>query len=240
MLSKHGRKIDGFDFETKTKYKFIKFSQEITPFVYAPNGTDKGTGYAVDLEQPFCINAGLFNPREGQYEPEGIIIQNGVVLQNKSAVFYPDSMPLTIDKNGKLWYADANADAYELVTQGCVSAVCGFMPIIIDGESVPEEKWTRVPHYNIPCQRQIIGQFENGDYAVITCEGRGYDDSIGWTIHDAQRICLKYGLWFAYNLDGGTSTETVFEGKQINSRYERPAGRFVSTFIVFQEKGGIL
>ena len=141
-------------------------------------------------------------------------------------------MPLVIKEKGELLYASAGVDAYGLVKQGAVSAVCGFMPIIIDGEAIPQEKWTNVPHYDKPHQRQIIGQ-SGDEYIVITCEGRGYADSDGWTIEDAQRVCIKEGLTFAYNLDGGTSTETVVNGIQLNSVYERAEGRFASTFIVF-------
>lgn len=209
----------------------------LIPRVYAPNGASRGTCAAVDMAKgtALFINAGLFNPKLHAYEPEGIIIENGIVIQNSQAVFYPDSMPLTIDRDGKLWYAEADADAYDLVANGIVSAVCGFMPIVVDGVAVCRCKWTKVPHYDHPHQRQIIGQFANGDYAVITCEGRGYADSAGWTIADAQRICIKHGLDFAYNLDGGTSTETVVNGELLTSVYARAADRFASTFIVFND-----
>lgn len=223
-----------YDERSETKYFFIRAEKEIFhPFVYAPNGVNKGTCPAVNIGFPFCINAGLFNPRPSTYEPEGIIIENGIVIQNKPAAFYPDSMPLTIDKSGNLWYAEADVDACALVERGIVSAVCGFMPIVIDGKAVPPERWTKVPHYDKPHQRQIISQFANGDYAIITCEGRGYANSPGWTITDAQRICVEHGLEFAYNLDGGTSTELVVDGEQLTSKYERAADRFAPTFIVF-------
>lgn len=226
-----GRRFD-------TNYYLIRLDRtQYRPRVVAPFGVNRGKQRLVELVQGcpsvVAINAGLFNPKPGTYEPEGLIIENGVIVQNGPAVFYPDSLPLTIDKQGKLWHTDADADAAALVERGIMSAVCGFMPILIDGESVPPNQWTKVPHYEHPHQRQIIGQYPNGDYAMITCEGRGYAASRGWTISDAQRICMEIGLDFAYNLDGGTSTETVADGKQINCVYERAADRFASTFIVF-------
>lgn len=224
-----------YDAKTNTHYTVIRTNKK--PFVLAPFGASKGQCSAVEIAKKYnfdiCINAGLFNPREDTYEPEGIIIQNGEVIQNKSACFYPDSMPLTIDINGELGYASADIDAHELLKQGIVSAVCGFMPIVIDYEPVPEDKWTKVPHYTKPHQRQIIGQYDNEDYIIITCEGRGYANSDGWTIKDAQRVCTELGVKFAYNLDGGTSTETVINGIQLNSVYERASNRFASTFICF-------
>ncbi len=221
-----------------TDYYSIRLDgTQYRPRVVAPFGANCGKRRLIELVQDYpsvvAINAGLFNPKPGTYEPEGLIIENGAVIQDGSAVFYPDSLPLTIDEQGKLWYSDADADAAALVECGIVSAVCGFMPIVVDGQAVPQLEWTNVPHYKYPHQRQIIGQYPNGDYAVITCEGRGYAGSRGWTIFDAQRICMEIGLNFAYNLDGGTSTETVTEGRQINCTYERAADRFASTFIVF-------
>lgn len=223
-------------FET-TYYSFRISKERYHPFVSAPFGAKRGEKPLTDIAKNdgylLAINAGLFNPLPHTHEPEGIIIQNGEVVQNSRAVFYPDSMPLTIDSNGRLWYADCKADANELVKAGIIHAVCGFMPIVIDGVAVPREKWTCVPHYDLPHLRQIIGQYANGDYAVITCEGRGYAKSTGWTIEDAQRVCMVHGLWFAYNLDGGTSTETVCMGKQVTETHARAADRFAPTFIVF-------
>ena len=195
--------------EYNTKYIFIHIplinsngSHKI-PFVYAPNGLSRGTKSAVDLVKEtnftICINAGLFNPAFDTYEPEGLIIENGAIIQNKPAVRYPDSKPLTIDSNGLLSYVEPTVDANELVANGITSAVCGFMPIVVDGNPVARTEWTCVPHYNGLHQRQVIGQFENGDYAIITCEGRGYNESEGWTIAQTQEICIKHGLKFAYN-----------------------------------------
>ncbi len=232
-----------FDEKANTRYIFLKIPQTKSdgtkqiPRVYASDGVNRGTKTAQEIasENGFkiCINAGLFNPTINTYEPEGMIIENRVVLQNKPAVFYPDSKPLTIDSDGKLGYVDPSYDANELVSDGICCAVCGFMPIVINHEAVSSDKWTKVPHYTSKHQRQIIGQFENGDYAIITGEGRGYADSDGWTIKEVQNICIKHELKFAYNLDGGTSTETVVDGKLLNSLYQRHELRRAPTFIVF-------
>jgi hypothetical protein len=114
-------------------------------------------------------------------------------------------------------------------TNGIVSALCGFLPIIVnyeDVESVTTNSDTHAP-------RQIIGQWGNGDYAIITCEGRDFHNSDGWTLDEAKNICRKHGLKFAYNLDGGGSTETMLGLKHINTIYEGATGRKVPTFIVF-------
>jgi exopolysaccharide biosynthesis protein len=205
------------------------------PFVYAPNGSGSGDKSTYDMTHGdgwlLAINAGVFNT--SNCKPDGIVIQNGVVIQNSPTATHSQNKPMTIDRNGNFGYASYNADADELATSGVVSAVCGFMPIVVNYEIVPASEWNSVSHYTQNAQRQIIGQWGNGDYAIITCEGRGYHNSDGWTIAEAQAVCVKHGLKFAYNLDGGGSTETMLGLKPINTIYEGTTGRIVPTFIVF-------
>jgi exopolysaccharide biosynthesis protein len=205
------------------------------PFVYAPYGTGTSTVSTKDIVDRdgwlFAINAGVFDTTH--CTPDGIVIQNGTVVKNSPTVTHQGCKPLTIDADGNLSYAEANANAATLVSNGIVSAVCGFMPIIVNYALVPQSEWNPVSHYTENAQRQIFGQFGNGDYAVVTCEGRNNDNSDGWTIAEAQTVCKKLGLKFAYNLDGGGSTETMFCGKHFNTIYENVTGRKVPTFIVF-------
>ena len=205
------------------------------PFVYAPNGARPGDKSTYDMTAEdgwlLAINSGIFDT--STKKPDGIVIQNGVVVQNAPSATHSYCKPLTIDSNGNLNYAAYDADANELVSSDIVSAVCGFMPIVVDYAAVDSSEWNSVSHYTENAQRQIIGQWGNGDYAIITCEGRSYHNSDGWTIAEAQAICIKHGLKFAYNLDGGGSTETMLGLKHINTIYENVTGRIVPTFIVF-------
>lgn len=205
------------------------------PFVYAPNGAGAGDKSTYDMTVVdgwlLAINSGIFNT--STIKPDGIVIQNGTVVQNASSATYSQCKPLTIDSNGDLSYAAYDVDAAELVDAGIVSAVCGFMPIVVDYAAVDSSEWNSVSHYTQNAQRQIIGQWGNGDYAIITCEGRGYHNSDGWTIAEAQAVCIRHGLKFAYNLDGGGSTETMLGHKPVNTIYENATGRVVPTFIVF-------
>ena len=230
-----------YDETTGAYYTVIRvYKQKIEgtyqyPFVYAPNGANAGNKSTLDMTKGdgwlLAINAGVFNA--STLKPDGIVIQNGVSINNSPTVTHSENKPLTISENGTLGYAEADADTAELIASGIVSAVCGFMPIIVDYEPVPENEWNSVSHYTQNAQRQIIGQWGNGDYAIITCEGRGFHNSDGWTIAEAQTICRKHGLKFAYNLDGGGSTETMLGLKPVNTIYENTTGRIVPTFIVF-------
>lgn len=208
------------------------------PFVVVPDANeikystlDFMEMFADDNGYLFAINSGLGSP--ATHKIDGIAVQNGIVVNNVPAIYHAGSMPLTIDVNGDLSYGTSNADANELVASGIVSAICGFCPIIVDYNPVSPPTVSNVSHFTQNAQRQIIGQFGNGDYAIITCEGRNFNNSDGWTIAEAQTICKKLGLKFAYNLDGGGSTQTVIGKKQLNIIYENEKGRTLPSFIVF-------
>lgn len=208
------------------------------PFVRVPNEkyiSAQGRTNALTLAREegwlLTINAGIGT---GANLPiDGIAIENGVVKHDSPATYYTGAEPITIDENGTLASTDADPSGATLVSQGIVSAILGFCPIIVDYEPVSFPSVGHTTHFTQNAQRQIIGQFGNGDYAIITCEGRDYDHSDGWTLAEAQVICQKLGLKFAYNLDGGGSTETVIGKKQINTIYENETGRIVPSFIVF-------
>lgn len=228
-----------FDETTDANYTVIRiYKKKIDgtpqyPFVYAPSGISGWNESALDVATRcgwlMTINSGL--GKNG--EVDGQLVENSVILQNHAPIYHAGSRPLVIDSNGNLSETATNADAVALVQNGAVSVVCGFMAIIKDYEPVPSSEWPNISHFTQNVQRQIIGQFGNGDYCIVTCEGRNYDHSDGWTIEEAQDICQKIGLKFAYNLDGGGSTETVLGKKQINTIYEGQTGRKVPTFLIF-------
>lgn len=230
-----------YDKDTNANYSIIRIYKNKLdgtkqyPFVYAPNGNGSGNTTSFKVAQTdgwlLTINSGIFDV--SNKKPDGVVIQNRAVVQNTPQTTHTNCKILTIDNNGDLFYAEPDANAYELVNNGIVSAVVGFMPIILNYAIVPSSEWNAVSHYTENAQRQIIGQFGNGDYAILTCEGRGHQNSDGWTIAEAQKICQKHGLKFAYNLDGGGSTETMIGLKHFNTIYEGSYGRIVPTYIVF-------
>lgn len=167
----------------------------------------------------------------------GLVIENSVVIQDDSLPVEVGALPLSINQSGDLGYleADTIGKGQTYVNQGVVSAFCGFFPVIVDYENfnyptdIPgtdTEAWQHA-------QRQIIGQFGNGDYLFIVSEGRSFDNSVGFTMSDVQRVCKKLGAKFAYNLDGGGSTQTVIGKRQVNQVYEGTSGRLRGTFLVF-------
>lgn len=229
------------DSASATNYYLIRVPQTRSngskqyPFLYAPNGIGQATQstLAMNREKGFklAINAGvggIYTVAQGVL-PLGVLIENSVLLQ-QSSMEYPI---LTINNTGYLNYAEPNTDGQTLINNGVVSACVAFVPIIVDYEAVDASMYEQMPHDDQQAQRQIIGQFSNGDYAIVTAEGRGNDNSAGWTIPQAIAVCLSHGLRFAYNLDGGGSTETVIGDEQLNTIYENETGRKVQNYIVF-------
>ena len=203
------------------------------PFVMAANGnsaTDKSAlDFALDNDFLLVTNSGLGNQSGQSWVPLGKLVENGRVIADNSTSYGV----LVIDGNGNLSVGEAGTSAADLIEGGAVSVLTAFGPIIVDYEPTAKEDYPNSNNWEQYAQRQIIGQFANGDYAIITCEGRDYDNSVGWTIPQAQALCQQLNLKFAFNLDGGGSTETVVGKKQLNTIYENATGRTVCSFIVF-------
>jgi len=227
------------DTASNTNYYVIRIpqirdgGQKQYPFVYVPNGTGAGTQSTLSMNREkgffLAINAGVFYAEAGK-NPVGVTIENSVLIQQDAVSHL---YALTIDEDGVLDYDTSDADGQALIASGIVSALVGFCPIIVNGQGVDSSIYMATSNYNKHAQRQIIGQFSNGDYCIVTGEGRSFDDSSGFTIPEAISVCEELGLEFAYNLDGGGSTETVIGDTQINTIYEGTSGRIVPSFIVF-------
>lgn len=182
------------------------------PFVYVPYalGTDILSSLDIANRDGWYLvtNGGMVS--EGV--ALGVVVENGVVMQNG---VNGTRRPLVIDRNGDLSCVPHDTSAADLASSGFVSAVCGYGAIIEDYNPTNEvEGLEEEP-------RQIIGQFSNGDYAIITCEG-------GWAIADAQDVCVELGLRFAYALGG--AADTALGKKTLCSAN---TGEFVANYIVF-------
>jgi exopolysaccharide biosynthesis protein len=210
------------------------------PFVFVPNGSNGGTMSTLTMVQtygfPFGMNGGYFDYSETHtYKPRIIAIQNSESIECQYYEWNAtNNYILTIDGEGNLGYADPmskGTTAEGLLNDGVVSAIAGLVPLVVNGvaSQVESSVWASSER----AQRQIIGQKANSDYVVITCEGRNFDSSNGFTVSEARTLCLNMGLKFAMAVDGGGSTETVIGDTQLNTIYEGTTGRIVPTYIVF-------
>ena len=188
--------------------------------------------YGEDEEIVVAVNAGIFYNNEANTycfdykEPDGVVISNGTVLKSTETIDHTQCDILVIDEHGNMgytaYYADADAlaagtetwynmygteingttssDASDSATYGkIVSAVTAFVPVLINSTVVSEYD-NYVGHYTQSAVRQIIGVKADGAYMLL---------SGTWTLAQAGQAALAEGCVFAYNLDGGGSTETV-------------------------------
>lgn len=214
------------------------------PFVYCPNGSGARTMSTLQMNMQkgyyIAINGGIFDI-DGQYDTTGGNRRNaplGITIQNSDIVTGSDGHyfgALTIDGSGNLGATayGVDVDPQTLINNGIVSAVTGFGSIIENYVATANAD-SVIGNYD--AQRQIIGQYANGDYAILTIEGRNYDNSTGQSVANILSFCISLGLKFAYLLDGGGSTETVVGKKQLNTIYEGTYGRLVPTYLVFNGK----
>lgn len=206
------------------------------PFVRMFPNTSEGKRTAYELATSegwdFVINGGGW---------EGPAIENSAVYRDGAPYYQTTGYILTIDQNGDLGFKEDGqaGDAATLVQQGIVSAFYSFFPIIVNYENYdyPTDIPDTFENHNWEiAQKQIIGQFGNGDYFVLTSEGRGFDDSTGFTVPQIQALCKSLGLKFAFHLDGGGSAQTILGNKRVNHCIYDDNGnneRVVPGFIVF-------
>ncbi len=160
-----------------------------------------------------AINAsGFFDPGYvgNGGKPHGIVIQNGQVISNlpKSNV---GGGVIGFTKDNKFIMGKMTAD--EALSKGVRDAV-EFGPfLIVNGEPSfikGNGGWGTAP-------RTAIGQRKDGIVLFLVMDGRDYVHGIdGVGMVELTEILMNYGAYNASNLDGGTSSGLVIDGKLVN------------------------
>ena len=189
----------------------------------------------------FAINAGLFDMTKvvplGQTVIDGVSVTNTpMTSDNGTPISAAECYPLCIDENGNLSAPyDRSVDTAVMIADGVRYAVTGWGKLIDQYEKCDKTVFDEIVHPGDYMQ-QCIGQYDNGDYCVLTVNrarnGQAEND-IGMTYDEIADILIAKGVKFAYVLDGGGSTETVLGNRQINAIYEGEFGRAVPTVIRF-------
>lgn len=189
----------------------------------------------------FTLNAGLFNT--STMKPQGQVIVNGVSVTNTpmtddmgTPISDDECYPLCIDADGNLSAPyERNVDTATMIADGVVYAVTAWGQFIENYAKSDASKYNEIVHVG-KYVRQCIGQYQNGDYFVFTCDaykGSITENEAGMTYDEVADILIAKGVKFAYSLDGGGSAETVVGGRQINPIFEGISGRAVPTVIYF-------
>lgn len=197
--------------------------------------------YATDNKMAVVMNAGLFNT--STKVPQGQTIINGTSITNSpmtddmgTAISDEECYPLCIGSSGELSAPYARSvDTSTMIADGVKYAVTGWCTLIENGTAKYSDFNTvEIVHKN-SYSRQVIGQYEDGDYFILTTTSA---DKTGMTYAAINEILLSLSkkVKFAYSLDGGGSAETVVDRTQINTIYEGTYGRKVPTLIYFDQR----
>lgn len=190
----------------------------------------------------FTLNAGLFNT--SSMKPQGQTIIDGVSVTNTpmkddmgTAIADDECYPLCIDENGDLSAPyERSVDTSTMIADGVKYAVTAWGQFIENYAKADSSKFDEIVHAGAYV-RQSIGQFQNGDYFVCTCDakkGSVTTNESGMTYDQLADLLIAKGVKFAYSLDGGGSAETVIGNRQINPIFEGTSGRKVPTVIYFE------
>ena len=229
--------------------KYTLDGRRVEPRVALTSADGSVTGTKVSAlnyakrEKPiFTMNAGLFNT--STMVPQGQTIIAGVSKTNSpmtddmgSPISEDECYPLCIDQNGDLSAPyERSVDTSQMIADGVKYAVTGWGQFLENFAKCDSSKYNEIVHAGTYI-RQVIGQYDNGDYCVCTVnKGRNgiASNDGGMTYDQLADLLISRGVKFAYSLDGGGSCETVIGSRQINPVYEGSAGRAVPTVIWFE------
>ncbi|GAB6172495.1 hypothetical protein JCM15765_19730 [Paradesulfitobacterium aromaticivorans] len=156
------------------------------------------------------INAGGFYDPDGKGNgsfPAGITVHEGTVVHNNAGEQRAGIIGLN-DK-GELIISDMSVAE---VAKNRIQEAVTFGPKLIDkGKPVVigDGGWGIAP-------RTGIGQTADSTLIFVVIDGHLPTWSLGATLRDLMNVFLEYDAINAVNLDGGSSTEMVYDGKIIN------------------------
>ncbi len=185
--------------------------------------------FAKSNEYMHVINGGVY--LVDTMEADGITVIGGRVLKSTGVEqFDAEQYVLGITEDGA-FKTYINETAGDILADGSVYAITGFVPLIEGGEVVGKTVLSICPHYNVRHPRQIIGTLKDGNYFTFCCDGRT-DGENGMTLQECIDTVRKdLDIAFAFNLDGGGSTQSTVGKKQINRQID---GRKIPNVICFK------
>ena len=185
--------------------------------------------YAKTNDYLHMINGGIYLVDTG--EADGITIINGVIQKSTGVEqFDTEQYVLGISKDGSM-KTYINETASNILADGSMYAITGFVPLFESGVPVDKSVLEICPHYNVRHPRQIVGVLNDGNYFTFCCDGRT-DNENGMTLQECvETLQADFAVSFAFNLDGGGSTQSTVGKKQINRQID---GRTVPNVITFK------
>lgn len=203
--------------------------------------TETARDFAKRKNATVVINASPFfttvNP-EYNNRIRGLLIHEGKIIQDTRDIddsFYRMCYILGIKADNTLEFFEPFTDSRTILEAGVVETITGFTPIMQNGKSLEADllatnKWSE------PYPKAFIGQnTETKDFYLLACNGRGTTKDIGLTNDEVITIFQNLGVDFAYQLDGGGSTQLVYRMMLLNNKIDDVgfSEREVCDFIYF-------
>ena len=161
-----------------------------------------------------CVNASIYDANTASpyfKKPVGPIIVDGTLVSNFPI---PDTSTRTyilgIKEDNSMEVFAPETTPLELEQAGVVNTIVAFDQVIEDG--VITGTYTQTPY-----SWQLLGQnTDTLDIYIFTCNGGNIGSQPGIKLADACQYLLDKGCDFAYRLDQGGSTTTVYNGTMLN------------------------
>lgn len=179
-----------------------------------------------NMEAIAGINAGGFYDTDGKGNggfPDGLTMSNGKLVNNN--VLDQAVNIAGFNDKGKLVIGKMTAKELE---EKNMREVVSFEPnLIVAGESMIKGDGG----YG-PAPRTGIGQMADGTVIFVVIDGRQPTWSIGATLRDLMHVFEDYHAVNAVNLDGGSSSELIYNGKVMNRLWNIFGERYIPTAFV--------
>lgn len=187
---------------------------------------ERVSDFVKDMGAIAGINAGGFYDPNGKGNgafPDGLTMHEGNLVHNNVG----DKAVNIVGFNdqGKLVLGKMNAKQLE---EKKMREVVTFEPnLIVDGKPMisGDGGWGIAP-------RTGIGQMADGTVIFVVIDGRQPTWSIGATLRDLMNVFADYNAVNAVNLDGGSSSELVYDGKVMNKLWNIFGERYIPTAFV--------
>lgn len=159
---------------------------------------------------------------------------NGLVIRNGQ--LYPRDTTsadvLVVNYDGTMQtYSPGDYDKDKIVAEGAYQS-WAFGPMLLqNGETMTQFNSTQ--GVGGPNPRTAMGYYEPGHYCFVVVDGRPPQPTDGYTFEQMSQLFHDLGCKAAYNMDGGQSSQMVFNGKYVNQPYKN--GRPITDIVYIGE-----
>ena len=172
------------------------------------------------------INAGGFYDPNGKGNgafPDGLTMHDGKLVHNNVG----DKAVNIVGFNDQGKLLLGNMTAKQLVEKNMREVVTFEPNLIVEGKPMikGDGGWGIAP-------RTGIGQMADGTVIFVVIDGRQPTWSIGANLRDLMHVFEDYHAVNAVNLDGGSSSELVYNGKVMNKLWNIFGERYIPTAFV--------